>query len=189
MAIMGAKSVCHAPASPYPENTYKMMPDKNGNFVPATCDSGGIATNGLISNTGGGGKYLSSEIRMKDVTDGTSHTFMIGEISWNCGPQRIWAIGSATGQGAGNVYSFNYTAKNVVYELNRACRQEAANPSQCPTANAFENNDMSFGSLHSGGCFFGMGDGSVQFVSQDITKELLRTLASRKSGEITTYQF
>jgi prepilin-type N-terminal cleavage/methylation domain-containing protein len=189
MGVMGAKSVCHAPASPYPENTYKMMPDKNGNFVSASCDSGGIATNGLISNTAGGGKYLPSEIKMKDVTDGTSHTFMIGEISWNCGPQRIWAIGAATSQTAGNVYSFNYTSKNVVYELNRACRVEKDNPSQCPTANAFENNDMSFGSLHNGGCFFAMGDGSVQFVKDDITKELLRALSSRKSGETFDPQF
>jgi prepilin-type N-terminal cleavage/methylation domain-containing protein len=185
MGVMGAKSVCHAPASPYPENTYKMMPDKNGGTN--SCDSGGIAINGLITNTAGGGKYLSSEVKMKDVTDGTTHTFMIGEISWNCGPQRIWAIGSATGKNTGNVFSFNYTSKNVVYELNRACRQEAANPSQCPVA--FENNDMSFGSLHSGGCFFGMGDGSVQFVRQDITKELLRALASRKSGETFEPQF
>ena len=106
---------------------------------------------------------------------------MIGEISWNCGPQRIWAVGSATGQSAGNVYSFNYTSKNVVWELNRACRQEAANPVACPVV--YENNDMSFGSLHNGGTFFGMGDGSVQFVNADITKELLRILASRKSGE------
>ena len=181
MGVMGAKSVCHAPATPHPENSYKMMPDKNGNFVNASCDSGGIATNGLITNSAGGGKYLTSEVRMKDVVDGTSHTFMIGEISWNCGPQRIWAVGSATGQSAGNVYSFNYTSKNVVWELNRACRQESANPVACPVV--YDNNDMSFGSLHNGGTFFGMGDGSVQFVNAEITKELLRILASRKSGE------
>ena len=125
---------------------------------------------------------------MKDVTDGTTHTFMIGEISWNCGPQRIWAIGSATGKNTGNIFSFIYTAKNVVYELNRACRQEAGKSIAVPCA--YENNDMSFGSLHSGGCFFGMGDGSVQFVRKtSISKELLRALASRKSGEPNPERF
>jgi len=179
MGVMGAKAACPKPTSPYPNNTYTMMPDKNGGNN--SCDSGGIATNGIITNTAGGGKYLSSEVKMKDVTDGTTHTFMIGEISWNCGPQRIWAVGSATGQGTGNIFSFVYTAKNVVWELNRACRQEAANPTTCTVV--YDNNDMSFGSLHSGGCFFAMADGSVQFVSDSITKELLRVLASRKSEE------
>ena len=179
MGVMGAKVSCPAPASPWPENTYTMMPDKNGNASGA-CSSGGIATNGVITNTVGSANYSTSEVKMKDVTDGTTHTFMIGEISWDCGPQRIWPIGAATSQANGAIYSFNYTAKNVVYELNRACRTETGNPRPCP----FENNDMSFGSLHSGGCFFGMCDGSVQFISEDISKEMLRSLASRKSDEV-----
>jgi prepilin-type N-terminal cleavage/methylation domain-containing protein len=182
MGVMGAKAGCHAPASPYPENTYKMLPDKNGIYSSTTCDdSGGMAANGIITNSAGGGKYLSSEVKMKDVTDGTTHTFMIGEISWNCGPQRIWAVGSATSQGAGNIYTYVYSSKTIMWELNRACRQEASNPSNCLVT--YNNNEMSFGSLHSGGCFFGMADGSVQFVNDSITKELLRRLASRKSGE------
>jgi prepilin-type N-terminal cleavage/methylation domain-containing protein len=184
MGVMGAKTVCPAPTSPWPENSYTMMPDKNGSATGA-CDnsgSGGVANNGVITNTAGGGKYEAGEVRVKDVVDGTSHTFMIGEISWECGPQRIWAIGSATGQSTGNVFSYVYTAKNVVYELNRACRQGSDNVATCPVT--FLNNDMSFGSLHSGGCFFGMCDGSVQWINADITKEVLRTLASRKSGEV-----
>jgi len=131
MGVMGAKSTCPAPTTPYPENTYITMPDKTGNATGACDASGGMASNGVINNSTGGGKYVNAEVRMKDVTDGSSHTFMIGEISWNCGPQRIWAIGSSTGKGTGNIYTYNYTAKNVVYELNRACRQEKDNPVQC----------------------------------------------------------
>jgi prepilin-type N-terminal cleavage/methylation domain-containing protein len=185
MGVMGAKVNCPAPANPWPDKTYTMLPDKTGN-PSGGCASGGVATNGVITNSFGAGKYLAGEVKIKDVTDGTSHTIMIGEISWNCGPQRIWAIGSATGQSAGNVWSFVYTSKNVMYELNRACRQGTDNP-QCPAG--FENNDMSFGSLHSGGCFFGMTDGSVQFIKDSITKEVLRMLASRKSDEVIQEAF
>jgi prepilin-type processing-associated H-X9-DG protein len=48
---------------------------------------------------------------------------------------------------------------------------------------------MSFGSLHSGGCFFAMCDGSVQFVHEDIATSLLKALASRKSQETTQDAF
>jgi type II secretory pathway pseudopilin PulG len=182
MGVMGAKDVCPQPANPWPQKTYTMMPNRDDKYTgPDPCASGGVASNGVITNAVGGGRFLAGETKIKDVTDGTSHTFMIGEISWNCGPQRIWAIGSATGQTAGNIFSFVYTSKNVVYELNRACRQGTDNP-QCPPG--FENNDMSFGSLHTGGCFFGMCDGSVQFVNESTTKEVLRMLASRKSDEV-----
>jgi hypothetical protein len=103
---------------------------------------------------------------------------MIGEISWNCGPQRIWPIGSATGKSTGATYSFHYTSKNVRWPLNTAYRAEASQP-----ASPYENNDMSFGSLHPGGCFFAMCDGSVQFVHEDILVAVLKSLASRKSQE------
>lgn len=184
MGVMGAKSVCPVPASPWPDSTYTMMTNTSNAVQCDAGASGGTASNGVITNSVGGAKYLPSTVKMKDVTDGSSHTFMIGEISWNCGPQRIWAVGSATSQGSGAVYGYNYTSKNVVWELNRACRKAADAPLDCPTANAKENNDMSFGSLHNGGCYFAMADGSVQFVKEDTTKELLRMLASRKSAEV-----
>lgn len=189
MGVMGAKNTCPVPANPWPDNSYTMMKDKNGAVQCGAGGDGGTASNGIITNSVSGGKYVAGNVKMKDVVDGSSHTFMIGEISWNCGPQRIWSVGSATGQGSGAIYGYNYTAKNVVWELNRACRKAAAEPAACPDANAKENNDMSFGSLHNGGAFFGMADGSVQFLKEDVTKEILRMLASRKSSEIFESSF
>ena len=122
--------------------------------------------------------YPASKIKMKDITDGSSHTFLVGELSWNAGPQRHWAVG---GGSATNLDTYVYTAKNVYWPLNQACRNSADDPpGKCPYA----NNDMSFGSMHNGGCHFLLCDGSVQFIREDITLDVLKSLASRKSAEV-----
>jgi prepilin-type N-terminal cleavage/methylation domain-containing protein/prepilin-type processing-associated H-X9-DG protein len=178
MGVMGASSGCPMPTTSYPDNTYTMLKAKTAEPGDNTCSSGGVATNGVITIRAGSNSYLPGKIRVKDITDGTSHTFLIGEISWNCGPQRIWPVGSATGIGNGDLWSYHYSSKNVRYPLNTAYRALAGQP-----ASGYENNDMSFGSLHPGGTHFALCDGSVQFVREDIQLAILKALASRKSGE------
>jgi prepilin-type N-terminal cleavage/methylation domain-containing protein/prepilin-type processing-associated H-X9-DG protein len=186
-AVMGAKVDCPTPsaAAGWPLNTYTMSMTKTGN--PSACTAGGTATNGVMYVFGSGGYYHSSRTRMKDIVDGSTHTFLIGEISWNCGPQRIWAVGSSTAQNNNTPFTYNYSAKNVgKWAINQAYRNEKGNP---PPPFPYENNDLSFGSLHPGGTHFAMCDGSVQFVREEITLEQLRALASRKSEEVINYEF
>ncbi len=183
-AVMGAKVSCPAPAADaaWPLNTYTMCLTKAG--ATGACSAGGSATNGVMYVSGGGGVYTPSRTRMKDITDGSTHTFLVGEMSWNVGPQRIWAVGTSTSQSTGSVYTFNYSAKNVgMWPLKQAYRAEQGAPAQLP----YENNDLSFGSHHGGGAHFAMCDGSIQYINEDISVEMLRALASRKSGEIVNY--
>ena len=42
-----------------------------------------------------------------------------------------------------------------------------------------------FASFHPGGCHFGMADGSVQFLSQNIAANVLAALTTRDGGEVT----
>jgi prepilin-type processing-associated H-X9-DG protein len=81
-----------------------------------------------------------------------------------------------------NLDTFVYTAKNVYWPLNTACRgaKDDNPPTKCA---AYLNNDVSFGSQHPGGCHFAMCDGSVQFVNESIALDTLKALASRKSAE------
>ena len=121
---------------------------------------------------------------MKDVTDGSTYTFMIGEISWRVGPQRVWAVGSASRTVPEN---YNYTAKNIAWPLNTAFRADA-DAGEPPSG--FENNDLSFGSLHPGGTHFALCDGSVQFIREEVDfAGVLRPMASRKSGESVQYAY
>ncbi|MFO0790070.1 MAG: DUF1559 domain-containing protein [Pirellulales bacterium] len=173
MAVMGAKHTCpnNPPASTYPESSYTMA--SRPNKAPSCGSGGGAASNGVI--------FPFSKVNLKDVTDGSSHTFMIGEISWLCGPQRIWAVGSASETVPEN---FIYTAKNILWPLNTAYRADT-DAGQPPSG--YDNNDMSFGSLHPGGTHFAFCDGSVQFVREEVDlKGVLRPMASRKSGETAT---
>lgn len=169
MAVMGAKVACPVPAgASYPASTYTMAsrPGK----APSCASGGGSASNGVM--------FPFSKVNMKDVADGSTYTLMVGEISWRVGPQRIWAVGSASLTVPEN---FNYCAKNIAFPLNTAFRADA---SAGQPASGYDNNDLSYGSPHQGGAHFAFCDGSVQFLREDIDfLGVYQPLGSRKSAE------
>jgi prepilin-type N-terminal cleavage/methylation domain-containing protein/prepilin-type processing-associated H-X9-DG protein len=178
MAIHGAKYRCNPLINDGPILfSYKMDPN--------ACSSGpgGMATNGVITLKFTSAGYEAPSISHKSITDGSSHTAMIGEISWLVGPQRIWSVGTATQQGSdhNDPTSYTYVSKNVMSPLNFAYRAPTdLHPNPCTPC---DNNDLSFGSMHPGGAHFALCDGSVQFISENIPIELLRALASRRSND------
>jgi prepilin-type N-terminal cleavage/methylation domain-containing protein/prepilin-type processing-associated H-X9-DG protein len=195
MAVMGAEVSCQSPAQTptnFPDYTYTFTYDNTGG---AGCDNGGgTANNGVMfvrgydkGTPGAKIQYTDSKVKMRSIADGTSHTFLVGEISWLCGPQRIWAVGSASFT---HPYRFNYTAKNLQHPLSYSYRADPTNaPSQQQPCAGCDNNNMSFGSLHPGGTHFAMCDGSVQFIRDDVTLAVLRALASRKSNDTVENAF
>ena len=106
--------------------------------------------------------------RFRDVTDGTSNSLALGEISWSdrngketrC--YRPWHRGGRAG-------NFMVAAKNVAWPIN------------ADETGMF--NDMSFGSHHPGGCQFGLGDASVRFVAETINYDTLLSAASINGAE------
>jgi prepilin-type N-terminal cleavage/methylation domain-containing protein len=128
--------------------------------------NGYIGTNGLIV------RWRAPIVRVGRVSDGMSKTFIAGE-SAHGDPNgtdegvRPWCVGSEGD-------NFMYTSKNVAYQVNSGSRPGPA-----------ARNNIGFGSEHPGGCHFGMGDGSVQFVSENIELIVLFALASRKAGDMS----
>jgi len=101
------------------------------------------------------------------ITDGSSNTFLVGEMSWSnpvTGTRyRTWIRGCDNdGVCAGS--------RNIVNAINS------------PSIALF--NDISFGSTHIAGANFVMADGSVRMVKESIDLEVYRGLASRNGGEV-----
>ena len=122
---------------------------------------GGFSTDGVM--------HKNSSVRFKDITDGTSNTFALGEVSWNeCEKFRSWVRGIDWGRG-----SVSGTAKNVADAINTGLPYGYFNHG-------------AFGSEHPGGTHFAMCDGSVTFVSENIDHAAYLSTASRNGGEVDT---
>ncbi len=131
------------------------------------------ATSGIFQRDG--------TIRMARVTDGTSNTVMVAEMSWVSGQYgtryRTWVRGGDeyAGTVAGRP-SFVVSGRNVTNPINAIFSANLMVP----------YNDMPFGSMHPGGMNACLGDGSVRFLSQNLSMSTYRAIASRDEGESQT---
>lgn len=125
--------------------------------------------NNAYSAHGALGYFAQGQIRVRlaDLKDGTSNTFMIAERSYEepsgTNSYRSWMRGCDGGCGA---------AKNIV------------NPMKATNYSANNFNDISFGSDHPGGAQFALGDASVRFVNQSIDINVYKALGSRNLREV-----
>jgi prepilin-type N-terminal cleavage/methylation domain-containing protein len=154
MGVLGAKGFV-VPPSPSSRATYSIDTSTNGH--------GGFATNGIM--------VRDNPIPQRRVTDGLTNTFLMGEMAWDIGEYEAWPGGLSPG------WQNSMTTKNIAHPLNsyRFDRD----------LNFLAINDTSFGSEHaSRGAHFMMGDGSVHFVVEDISLDILKAHASRNQGEV-----
>jgi prepilin-type N-terminal cleavage/methylation domain-containing protein/prepilin-type processing-associated H-X9-DG protein len=115
-------------------------------------------------------------VRIADITDGTTNTVMVGEVSVSAnvsatntgsGSFPIWAGGNAGGCNGSNSIGSTFRVMDPAYPLNS------------------KTTDLSFGSRHSGGANFVMGDGSIKFMTDSIdTVVVYPALGSRNGGEV-----
>jgi len=109
-------------------------------------------------------------VRIGDATDGLSNTLQVGEISFNTANCFRVYLRGCDGSPCGSV-------KNLVNGINVA-----------PYNGSNNFNNVSFGSQHTGGAHFLMGDGSTHFISQNIDFNVYRQLGSKAGGEVASLQ-
>jgi prepilin-type N-terminal cleavage/methylation domain-containing protein/prepilin-type processing-associated H-X9-DG protein len=154
---------------------YGVNGPRGGNYPVGTGLHEGVpaATSGIFQRDG--------TIRMARITDGTSNTIMVAEMSWVSTPYgtrfRTWVRGGDEYAGiiAGRP-SFVVSCRNVTNPINSIFNANLIVP----------YNDVPFGSMHSGGMNVCLGDGSVRFLSQNVGMTTYRALASRDEGESQT---
>jgi prepilin-type N-terminal cleavage/methylation domain-containing protein/prepilin-type processing-associated H-X9-DG protein len=128
---------------------------RNGNQTDGLNLGNGI----LCSNQTG----VNPATRMRDITDGTSNTFAVGEAVADWCLWTWWWYPNATT--ATCAIPLNYLLK------------VPQNAGDWP-------NNYAFASRHIGGGHFLMADGSVRFVSENINTTTYRALSTLSSGEI-----
>ena len=115
-------------------------------------------------NTVSGIVFVRSQIRDKDISDGLSKTFLVGEIGLN---SNHYSESYTAYEGAGNPYSMGWIATTHY----RAWRDRP----EFPYINLF-------GSSHPGGWLVAMCDGSVRSVEYDIDATTHRQMGNRSDG-------
>lgn len=123
--------------------------------------------------------YANSRVRMAAVTDGTSNTFLIGESRYMPTPNMRtdgFHAGWSSSLKADSAFAVPMTFAAAVLQIN------AQKDCGIGVADCFNFVSRLFGSRHTGGCHFGMADGSVQFISQNVDINVYRQTAIRDDG-------
>jgi prepilin-type N-terminal cleavage/methylation domain-containing protein len=171
----------------YPNNEYL------GSCPPGSISGGGqVDTDGIM--------HVVARTRPGKVTDGLSKTLLLGERwyqlrSWTVGAYWSGGFPTPTPPTEPRAQSYNNSTKSIDarYTPNTELMGETCyhlhkphqRPQQCAGAGGrMTYNALQWGSFHRGGAHFAYGDGSVEFIGDDISPQVWVAKASRNGDEV-----
>jgi prepilin-type N-terminal cleavage/methylation domain-containing protein/prepilin-type processing-associated H-X9-DG protein len=148
-------------------------------------------------------------VTFKQITDGASNTFLLGErvyqirtwmigAYWNGTPTAEWSNAKKIPPKGPQAATAFFACKNIndlalvnhdpfsgqYIGHDNAAGDRPAVPTSTPRT--LSVNNLPFGSLHPGGANFALGDGSVRFVNEGIDLTAYLAFGSRNGDDITT---
>jgi prepilin-type N-terminal cleavage/methylation domain-containing protein/prepilin-type processing-associated H-X9-DG protein len=133
--------------------------------------------------------FIDSNVRLTDITDGTSSTLLFGE-RYHRDPQYdlqhddLWSGTPPMAQfGRWAEVAYQGAVANVMLST-----PVGINYLMSPAGDfdAVQNRICAFGSGHPGGANFAFADGSVRFLSESIPLATLQALSTRSGGEVVS---
>ena len=161
-------------------------------FGPGTDHPRPAGGKGTASNARSNGMFSRNiQFGLKDATDGTSNTLLMGEranhdpIFDKCGPEtgfsdtKIGNWGWVWFGAEGNVFLATGVPINV----------RIRNCTEYLDTLRYNDRINSFGSMHTGGAQFVRADGSVTFISDSINQITFNALGTRAGGEVVASDY
>ncbi len=134
-----------------------------------------------VGYKGNGMFFMNSEVRMADVTDGTTNTFIVAEV------QDDFKDGTDL-PGSDRKYCFaedsdNNPPTDITEYLVGMESNDPINANHQSSPGVYSNNGEYTGSYHPGGAQFLLVDGSTRFISDSIDMTTYMALGTRDKGE------
>ena len=139
-----------------------------------------------VSN-GNGVLYNFYQVPFRKITDGSSHTLMVGEVTG------AWGSHPSSGKAWISHMWISWNCQDTADGINGfgsvpGGRNDALDPfdgdGDCPNRHCEYFNESGFSSHHPGGAHFAYADGSVHFLEETIDQNLLGVLTTRNGGEV-----
>jgi prepilin-type N-terminal cleavage/methylation domain-containing protein len=164
------------PASPLKNNYFGVMGGVTASGQGAAFVNSSASTAYEIYNNGI--LFLNSARGIKDITDGTSKTFLVGETiyQWNTPADKIYGWGQGARTNSNVEKSFLQNVAATKSAINSKPQQVAAN------VHVYAIMQTTFSSSHPGGAQFLTADGGVSFVSEDVNLTIYRQMGVINDG-------
>jgi prepilin-type N-terminal cleavage/methylation domain-containing protein len=129
---------------------------------------------------------LTSAVRLKDITDGTSSTVLLGEKAHLAYPVAGDPGAESRARQRRTFWAYTYTSyqRSLTFLQTRSIISDYA---RCEQIGGWQGDDpckRSWGSLHPGGFYATLCDGSVQFISESIDIFMFGGMSTIAGGEI-----
>ena len=135
--------------------------------------------------------FSDSEIKIRNISDGTSHTLLCGEAlptvqdnttpeTWGNRRKDHWSVGSDDAKSQDG-----HDGSELCGSTGVAMNPDILSGATVVTPEA----ELAYGSAHPGGCNMLFCDGSVRFIEESISPKIWAALATRAGGEVIPGDF